>query len=111
MLTIRTKADVEKRLGIALTDSEWNRYAEAAILKIARIIEREGDAEGSRQQDWYFHEILAEIINIDRVSKYSIRAQKKTARRQPSGQEEREKFTTSIVAPELSKVKKKEEIS
>lgn len=79
MLQIRTKADAEKHLGIQLSYAEWSRYAEAAILKIGRIIEREGDADGLRQQDWYFWDVLSEIISQDRLSKSLFDAQKDRA--------------------------------
>lgn len=38
--------------------ASWND----AERKLERIIEREGDADGARREDWYFIEVLKEII-------------------------------------------------
>lgn len=42
--------------------ASWND----AERKLERIIEREGDADGARREDWYFIEILKEVISTKR---------------------------------------------
>ena len=42
--------------------ASWND----AERKLECIIEREGDADGARREDWYFIEILKEVISTKR---------------------------------------------
>lgn len=101
-MQVRTKADAEKALGVKMSFTEWSRVSEAAVQKIARIILREGDANGERLKDWYFYEVVAEMLNADRFGEFT---QKKTARLQPHGQQKREENDNIIVPRRFGNVK------
>lgn len=45
-----------------ITVAEVKASWQEAEDKLERIIEREGDADGVRREDWYFIEVLKEII-------------------------------------------------
>lgn len=45
-----------------ITVAEVKASWQEAEDKLERIIEREGDADGARREDWYFIEVLKEVI-------------------------------------------------
>lgn len=49
-----------------ITLAEVQESRQEAEDKLERIIEREGDADGARREDWYFIEILKEVISTKR---------------------------------------------
>ena len=49
-----------------ITLAEIQESRQEAEDKLERIIEREGDADGARREDWYFIEILKEVISTKR---------------------------------------------
>ena len=56
---------------ILVTESEY-RYAEnLAKRKLARIIEREGDADGERLKPYYLEQLIAEAITETRFSAFT----------------------------------------
>ena len=59
-------------LGRRPTDQEMKRALPRAQKKLAWIIEREGDADGIRQQSWYLGKLVEEVIIEEEFSQYTI---------------------------------------
>lgn len=49
-----------------ITTEEVSAAWSEAQDKLERIIDSEGDADGARREDWYFIEILKEVISTKR---------------------------------------------
>ena len=59
-------------LGRRPTDQEMEWALPRAQKKLAWIIEREGDADGIRQQPWYLGKLVEEAIIEEEFSQYTI---------------------------------------
>lgn len=53
-----------------LSDSEYEEAETSAKRKLARIIEREGDADGERLKPYYLAQLVAEAVTAERFSNY-----------------------------------------
>lgn len=64
---------VETRLAgpFYVTPSEYNAAQLQAKRKLARIIEREGDADGERLKPYYLEQLTAEAIRENRFSSFT----------------------------------------
>ena len=58
-------------LGRRPTDQEMEWALPRAQKKLAWIIEREGDADGIRQQSWYLGKLVEEVIIEEEFSQYT----------------------------------------
>ena len=58
-------------LGRRPTDEEMKWALPRAQKKLAWIIEREGDADGIRQQTWYLGKLVEEAIVEEKFSQYA----------------------------------------
>lgn len=66
-LTLQQQA--ERCLGAAIRPWEWDSAKGSAESKLARIIEREGDADGARRESFYLAQLIAEAVKGQRFSK------------------------------------------
>ena len=64
------KQTVEQELSVFLSDSEYEEAETSAKRKLARIIEREGDADGERLKPYYLVQLISEAITAERFSLY-----------------------------------------
>lgn len=64
------KQRVEQQLSVSLSDSEYEEAETSAKRKLARIIEREGDADGERLKPYYLVQLISEAITAERFSLY-----------------------------------------
>ena len=62
------KQSVEQQLSVSLSDSEYEEAETSAKRKLARIIEREGDADGERLKPYYLVQLISEAITAERFS-------------------------------------------
>lgn len=53
-----------------LSDGEFEEAEKQAKRKLARIIEREGDADGERLKPYYLAQLVAEAVTAERFSNY-----------------------------------------
>lgn len=53
-----------------LSDEEYAEAETQAKRKLARIIEREGDADGERLKPYYLAQLVAEAVAAERLSNY-----------------------------------------
>ena len=65
------KREAEIFLGGQIEPSEWDSAWNAAERKLARIIEREGDAGGLRREIFYIAQLIAEAVNENRFSQFT----------------------------------------
>lgn len=87
------KLIVESYTGYKISDSEYNEALEEAKRKLARIIEREGDADGERLQPYYIAQLISEALSVKRFSEYcktnsklrAIETKKKCPQPKPQG--------------------------
>lgn len=72
MLTTSVKEDLkslsEQYLSSAISQREFEQAEMQAKRKLARIIEREGDADGERRKPYYLAQLIAEAVRSDRFS-------------------------------------------
>ena len=61
---------IERYHGITPTQGEIAVCFQRAVKKLLGIIEREGDANGSRHEPWYIAMLLGEEIEALRLSKF-----------------------------------------
>ena len=61
----------ERYLGTSILPNEWPEASAAAERKLARIISREGDANGKRQEPYYLAQLIAEAIRNNRICRFS----------------------------------------
>lgn len=66
------REEVESLLGVSITESVCARAYEHAKRKLARIIEREGDADGGRLQPYYITQLTAEAVREQSSSDFTI---------------------------------------
>lgn len=59
-------------LGRNPTEEEWDEALPRAERKLARIIEREGDADGARLQPWYLGKLVEEAIREEAFSQFTF---------------------------------------
>lgn len=62
--------EASEMLGRELTDAEWDRAFPLAKAKLERIIEREGDANGERNEPYYIGMLVSEIARSRQVQNY-----------------------------------------
>lgn len=62
----------ESYLGGTIEPSEWDKAKEEAERKLGRIIDREGDADGTRREPWYLAQLIAEAVRSSRISQFTI---------------------------------------
>lgn len=62
----------EHYLGTAIEPSEWGEAKEYAERKLNGIIEREGDRNGERREQWYLAQLIAEAVRGSRFSKFTL---------------------------------------
>ena len=67
--TLTEKEIVELNLNDILSDSEYFQAKAQAKRKLARIIEREGDANGERLKPYYISQLIYEAIVSNRFTK------------------------------------------
>ena len=53
-----------------LSDEEYTEAETQAKRKLARVIEREGDADGERLKPYYLAQLVAEAVTAERFSNY-----------------------------------------
>lgn len=58
----------EKYLGTQIEPVEWEDAKTCAEYKLKTIIEREGDADGKRREQWYLARIIAETVRSNRFA-------------------------------------------
>lgn len=72
MLATAVKEDLkslsEQYLSSAISQREFEQAEMQAKRKLARIIEREGDADGERRKPYYLAQLIAEAVRSDRLS-------------------------------------------
>lgn len=61
---------VELYLQDFISDDEYTEAEKQAKRKLARIIEREGDADGERLKPYYLVQLVAEAVTAERFSNY-----------------------------------------
>lgn len=80
------RREAEKYLGFAICPQEWDEAKRYAEHKLARIIQREGDAGGERRKPYYLAQLIAETVRANIFSGILFELaelqweQKKTAR-------------------------------
>lgn len=62
----------ERYLGMAIEPSEWDEAKAYAERKLKGIIEREGDVDGARRQPWYLAQLIAETVQGNRFSQFTL---------------------------------------
>lgn len=67
--TLRRQA--EHYLCTKIAPSEWDKAKAYAERKLKGIIEREGDRNGTRQKSWYLVQLIAEIVQSNRFSRFT----------------------------------------
>lgn len=67
-----SREEVESRLGVSITEEMFARAYEHAKRKLARIIEREGDADGARLQPYYITQLTVEAVREQSFSEFTI---------------------------------------
>lgn len=67
-----SKEEVESRLGISITEEVFKRAYEHAKIKLARIIEREGELDGVRLQPFYITQLTVEAVREQSFSEFTI---------------------------------------
>lgn len=76
MLTTAVREDLkslsEQYLSSAISQQEFEKAEMQAKRKLARIIEREGDADGERRKPYYLAQLIAEAIRTDRFSSFTF---------------------------------------
>lgn len=68
ILTLKQLAELY--LSDFMSDSEYEKAEKQAKRKLARIIEREGDADGERLKPYYLAQLIAEAVTAERLSNY-----------------------------------------
>ena len=66
------REEVESLLGVSIAESVFARAYEHAKRKLARIIEREGDADGERLRPYYITQLTAEAVREQSFSDFTI---------------------------------------
>lgn len=61
----------EAELGTAIEPQEWDEAKANAERKLRGIIEREGDADGSRRELWYLAQLTAEAVRSIRLTAFT----------------------------------------
>lgn len=64
------KEIIELNLSAVISNVEYKMAEEQAKRKLARIIEREGDANGERRKPYYILQLIYEAIVENRISNY-----------------------------------------
>jgi hypothetical protein len=59
-------------LGRNPSEEEWEEALPRAERKLARIINREGDADGARLQPWYLGKLVEEAIREEAFSQFTF---------------------------------------
>lgn len=76
MLRMAVKEDLkslsEQYLSSAISQREFEQAEMQAKRKLARIIEREGDADGERRKPYYLAQLIAEAVRTDRFSSFTF---------------------------------------
>lgn len=57
----------EEYYGDEIADDEWRQAKADSEVKLQRIIERQGDADGERTEPWYLAMLIAEEIRATRI--------------------------------------------
>lgn len=68
--TLRQQA--ERYLCTEIEPSEWDKAKAYAEQKLKGIIKREGDGDGARQQPWYLAQLIAETVQGNRFSQFTL---------------------------------------
>ena len=66
------KQEAEQRLGTEIESSEWDKAKNYAERKLKGIIERFGDEGGIRREPWYLAQLIAETVQQNRFSRFTI---------------------------------------
>lgn len=61
----------EAELGMVIEPQEWDEAKANAERKLIGIIEREGDADGSRHELWYLAQLTAEAVRSIRFTAFA----------------------------------------
>ena len=61
----------EEYLAEPLSDTEYEEAKAQAKRKLARIIEREGDADEERRKPYYLAQLIAEAVRVKRFSAFT----------------------------------------
>lgn len=76
MLTMTGREELrslsEKYLSDSISTQEFEQAETQAKRKLARIIEREGDADGERRKPYYLAQLIAEAVRSDRFSSFTF---------------------------------------
>lgn len=68
--TLRQQA--ERYLCTEIEPSEWDKAKAYAEQKLKGIIKREGDGDGARRQPWYLAQLIAENVQGNRFSQFTL---------------------------------------
>jgi len=68
--TLRQQA--EHYLCTEIEPSEWDKAKAYAEQKLKGIIKREGDEDGARRQPWYLAQLIAETVQGNRFSQFTL---------------------------------------
>lgn len=68
--TLRQQA--ERYLCTEIEPSEWDKAKAYAEQKLKGIIKREGDEDGARRQPWYLAQLIAETVQGNRFSQFTL---------------------------------------
>lgn len=66
------KQQAEQYLGGKIGPSEWDEAKAYAERKLALAIAREGDAGGIRRERWYLATLIAETVQSNRFSRFTL---------------------------------------
>lgn len=68
VLETSLQRQAEYYLGTNISPQEWQTAKTYAERKLARIIQREGDAGGARWEPWYLAKLIAETVQADALT-------------------------------------------
>lgn len=70
-MDIALREYAEAELGTVIEPQEWDEAKENAERKLRGIIEREGDAGGSRRELWYLAQLTVEAVRSIRLTAFT----------------------------------------
>ena len=71
-MTVTLRQQAEFYLGSKIKRSEWGEAKAYAERKLALIIQRYGDAEGARRKRNYLAQLIAEAVQGERLSQFTL---------------------------------------
>lgn len=72
MTAMTLKEEAESYLGLRISREEFSAAAARAKRKLAFIIERFGDANGERREQYYLAQLISEAVRENRLSEYTM---------------------------------------